>query len=468
MKRALNLPSFSATLTLAAKMKNIDFWFIADANEAIKEWFADDLQLKAMNVYRYFKEFVQVIWYQIGEAEDAISLFTRLNIGKVPLTSAELVKAMFLSRDADPAMNREKQEEIALQWDNIERALHDDVFWYFLTNKDGRLYQTRIDLVLDLIAGKPERTRDAYFTFFKFAQRSEKGALNDTWRQIERTFLLLKDWFGDHELYHKIGYLIASGKERLQSIYDLSVGKTKTEFRACLDGRIRESVKVKGGYAEMRYGRDDAKIHRLLLLFNVESVRQNGKNTQWFPFSKFKFDAGKAKWSLEHIHARNSERMRTQEAWKEWLRLHVPSVLAVAQDGDELAGKMRAACEKNLDRSEFEALMLEVTELLSEDGTEDLDAVSNLALLATNKNSALSNSTFDVKRNKVIEMDKRGEFIPFCTRNVFLKYYTPSERNQLHFWGAADREAYLESMNEVLKNYLEEPIAAAREEVGSE
>ena len=41
---------------------------------------------------------------------------------------------------------------------------------------------------------------------------------------------------------------------------------------------------------------------------------------------------------------------------------------------------------------------------------------------------------------------------------VFLKYYTPSEENQLHFWGQADRRAYVSSINEVLKDYLREPI----------
>ena len=41
---------------------------------------------------------------------------------------------------------------------------------------------------------------------------------------------------------------------------------------------------------------------------------------------------------------------------------------------------------------------------------------------------------------------------------VFLKYYTPSEHNQLHFWGQPDREAYVSAINETLKNYLEEEI----------
>ena len=74
-----------------------------------------------MHIFEYLKEDVKIIWYEVGESEDAISLFTGLNIGKIPLTRAELVKAMFLSRDNAENMRREKQEEISQQWDGIER-----------------------------------------------------------------------------------------------------------------------------------------------------------------------------------------------------------------------------------------------------------------------------------------------------------------------------------------------------------
>jgi hypothetical protein len=81
-----------------------------------------------------------------------------------------------------------------------------------------------------------------------------------------------------------------------------------------------------------------------------------------------------------------------------------------------------------------------------------------MALLNAGDNAALNNSTFDVKRNEIVKMDKLGQYIPFCTKMVFLKYYTPSEKNQLHFWGQADRIAYINEMNTVLKDYLKEPI----------
>lgn len=460
---------FLANMDLDKQEDNINFWFIANAYKTIKKWFEADMQIRVMKIYEYFKEHVKIIWYEVGAGEDAISLFTRLNIGKIPLTSAELVKAMFLSRDNSENMDREKQEEISLQWDNIEKELHNDSMWYFLTNNIKNKYQTRIDLILDLISGKEETSKEKYYTFFKFDAMRKEKPLEDIWRKIQQTFLILKDWFENHELYHKIGYLIASGTKTLQQIFDESENKTKDEFNALLSGFIRNSIDIKGNYSELSYEKplDYRKISTLLLLFNVESVRQNGENSQWFPFDKFKYSKGsRVTWSLEHIHAQQSEGMRTQEVWKEWLVRHIPSVKVVGQNQDELIAEMQAAVDKEkLERSEFDAIQQKVLEILSVSGnTEYLHSIANLALLNTADNAALNNSTFDVKRNAIVDMDKRGQYIPFCTKMVFLKYYTPSEHNQLHFWGQADRIAYVNAINTVLAEYLPEAIILEKEE----
>ena len=458
---------FLRTVDPSRRDENIDFWFISNAYETIKAWFGEDLQIRVINFFKYLKEDVKIIWYEVGEDEDAISLFTRLNIGKIALTSAELVKAMFLSSGGRADMTRGKQEEIALQWDTMEKELHDDSLWYFLTNHSTGAYQTRIDLVLDLISEKPAGSRDKYYTYFRLDELARQTSLDELWRRIQRTFLILKDWHENHELYHKIGFLVASEKMTLLDVFREAEGRTKREFRASLDGHIRDSVAIKSNYADLSYERsgDYQAISTLLLLFNVESVRQNGEQTEWFPFNKFKFDGrGRVPWSLEHIHAQQSESLRTQESWREWLRLHVPSVLEVAGDAG-LAEAMRAAAEgERLERADFEDLQQRAVALLSVEGnTEYLHSISNLALISASDNAALNNATFDVKRNHIIEMDKEGQFIPFCTKMVFLKYYTPSEGNQLHFWGQADRVAYVQAMNRVLAAYLEEPIAVAEE-----
>ena len=179
-----NSAEFLRTIDLSRREENIDFWFIANAYETIQKWFEEDMQIRVLHVFEYFKEDVKIIWYEVGENEDAISLFTRLNIGKIPLTSAELVKAMFLSSNSAGGMDRKNQEEISLQWDNMEKELHDDSLWYFLTNRTNARYQTRIDLILDLISDRPSDNREKYYTFFKIDELGKAMPLDDLWRKI--------------------------------------------------------------------------------------------------------------------------------------------------------------------------------------------------------------------------------------------------------------------------------------------
>ena len=89
-----------------------------------------------------------------------------------------------------------------------------------------------------------------------------------------------------------------------------------------------------------------------------------------------------------------------------------------------------------------------------DDAGEYIHLLPNMALLSAGQNSALSNYTFDAKRNYILEMDKKGEYIPFCTKMVFMKYYSTSETN-LHFWSKSDRDAYLKAIKNILSNYFE-------------
>lgn len=454
---------------------NIDYYHIVQAYKSIDQWFneQEDPVVVADDIYGYLVKNVKVIWYEVGDEENSIALFTRLNIGKIPLTSAELVKAMFLSKLNVAVITQERQEEISLQWDNIEKELHNDSFWYFLTNQYKSNYQTRIDLILDLIARKPVKCKDKYYTFFYFdkLKNKDKKDTNKIWNDIQHTYLILKDWYENHDLYHKIGYLIASESKTIQDIYDNSLGKTKRKFKEMLDLFIKDSIDVNCNYAEMSYekAKDYASISKLLLLFNVESVCQIDGQTQRFPFDQFKYPKdGRIVWSLEHIHAQQSEGMRTQEQWKQWLELHLPSIESLNIDSEMLVDRMKKAIESTkLERNVFEEIQDEVVSVLSTEGnTEYMHSISNLALLNSRDNAALNNSTFDVKRNVIVEMDKAGQFIPFCTKMVFLKYYTSSSKNQLHFWGVDDRVAYVQNINRVLDKYLGNNKIAIEKEVG--
>jgi len=434
----------------------IDEYFFNEATKTIVKWFEkqEDESQAAIDFNTKLNKKIRVIWYEVDSTEDPVSLFTRLNIGRIPLTNAELVKALFLSRNN--GIDDRKQLEIATEWDIIEKDLHNDSLWYFITNENPKSYPTRIELIFDLMADKQKGEREKFFTFFYFDNEIKKRKdKSDIWTEILRYFQRLKEWYENIDLYHKIGYLVASESNSLQSLINDSKDITKTTFQNSLDSLIANSINFLKEYSDLSYENktDYGLIERLLLLFNVETIRQKSDETMRFPFDKHKQE----NWSLEHIHAQQSQGMNKREQWVEWLTLHKNSLLNIRSNSHvELISEIDLAINDiKLTGDRFLNLFNAVTTILSEEGSiEYTHSISNLALLGQSDNSALNNSTFDVKRNKILEMDKTSDYIPVCTRRVFLKYYTPSESNQVHFWGKADRDGYIADMDEVLRVYL--------------
>lgn len=454
------------------KDDNIDFFFVYGAYETIENWFNKN-KCSLDEFYEYLAKYTKIIWYRIDDGDaDTTDVFTRLNIGKIPLTNAELVKALFLNR-GNTEIDEKRQNEIALQWDTMERELQDEDFWYFLTSDGAKNYQTHIDLILDLMAGiegTDNYTKERYETFFYFDEQRKKGEqLSTLWDKIDETFSILKSWFESHFYYHKIGYLIATQSNTLLEVYTMyRESKNKTDFMDKIHQAIVTSIdinknrKEKRNYADLNYESAGDKEHllRLLSLFNVETVYQNRDKSMWFSFRMFKHrENGHQIWSLEHIHAQQSKTLNSEPEQRRWLMDHLPYIRQV-ENSEDLVNKVERELNKNKVSSiEFELLQMEIIDALSEGKSGDyMHSLSNLAILNTSDNAALNNSTFAVKRQKIIEMDQNGSYIPFCTRNVFLKYYSKSENPSLLFWGKDDRNDYISEINRVLKPYLKEEI----------
>lgn len=458
--------AFISNITEEKAQTNIDFFHIYNADKCVGTWldetFGDDMNKKSsalMRLFPYLLGKVKVIWYEVGDDENPVALFTRLNIGKIQLTNAELIKALLLKNYNDEDIDKDRVER-SIQWDLIEKELRsdDDGLWYFLTTRKSSLYPTRVELLFDMMAGKAPAEREKYFTFFWFENEIKEKGVQPIWEEIQHNFLQIKEWYSDNILYHKIGYLISSGSKNMTDIFSLSRGRRKSAFISELDRLIAESIdfKLKEGetYSDLNYKDNYREISNLLLLFNVESIITE-KVYQRFPFSKF----NTCEWSLEHIHAQNSQGLKKKETQLDWIRMHLESVKAVSHNGEhsDLIKQMEEIIhtEDVETRSTFDELFQKVCGALSEDSNTDfVHTISNMALLAKNDNAALNNATFDVKRNLIVSLDQRGAFIPYCTRMVFLKYYTPSSENQIHFWGQKDRDAYISAMGKTLGKYL--------------
>lgn len=234
---------------------NIDFFHMVQAYNAIRNWFSDkdyndNNKLLATLLAKSTEErSVKVIWYDLSDEclnnDYAIDVFSRINIGKIPLTNAELVKALFLQRSHfhnDQA--RLKQLQIATEWDIIEKRLQEPAFWYFISNS-SKHYPTRIEYIFDLMKGKKSND-ETFFTFHKFHEDFKSGTANieHLWQGIKRYFLSFDEWFQDRELYHLIGFLVDCG-EKVAELKAESEreNSTKTEFKKYLKDRIRLQVR---------------------------------------------------------------------------------------------------------------------------------------------------------------------------------------------------------------------------------
>lgn len=181
----------------AEMQKNSDYYHIFCAYNATIDFFKwidentpDDYTLdnlpcpkskKRINALTEFETCIRskchVIWYEIDtENENDHDIFDRLNTGKIPLTNAELIKAMLLQEGNFPSLSDDikiKSEDyrtnLARQWDEIERKLQDPFFWDFIyDNNVGMSYETRIEFLFDLLANKEKSNSDRYYFTFEY------------------------------------------------------------------------------------------------------------------------------------------------------------------------------------------------------------------------------------------------------------------------------------------------------------
>ena len=265
-------------------------------------------------------------------------------------------------------------------------------------------------------------------------------------------------WHESRDLFHKIGFLIARGRIVFSGLIERSKDKSKSKFEADLDGLIRDNLRLpEADLRELSYQSD--KTSRALLLMNVETIRQRKHSSERYSFREH----AAGRWSLEHIHAQNAEQLNRAEQWTEWLRLHRKALDGLRRrrpdregrrpgQGSTRCSRVRPSRKPTSVHSNGNSPNCSPTGTDSSDG--DMDSIANLALLDGGDNSALSNSVFAVKRAAILDRDRKGSYIPVCTRNVFLKYYSPADEHQMHFWSANDREHYLDAMVAILARLL--------------
>ncbi len=453
--------------------ENIDYFHINSAYNTIVEWFEEKEETNtAINseFYPILINQTKVIWYEITDGQDSIDIFTRLNMGKIPLTNAELVKALFLREGNFKNKLKEevslKQLQIASEWDAIENTLQNDAFWYFIYNTSNPFnYDTRIEYIFDLIKGKT-KDDEKRFTFYKFNDAFKKTLNNDNnpdidklWMEIKKYFLTFQEWYNDRELYHLVGFLISTDSD-VRLLKENTASKTKTAFKAFLKEEIK--AKVNCTIEDLNY--NDKRLKPVLLLFNIQTILDNPKSNMRFPFNSYENED----WDIEHIRSQTEKTISGKErvVWAKDVLEHLTGKQDIKEQKTKIKQELKGKIKKitkgliklieadKIDATDFEVLYKKVAKLFKEDKEPDnIDSIANLALLDSRTNRSYKNAMFPIKRKTIIENDMKGTFVPLCTRNVFLKSYS-KKLDDIMYWKNSDAKDYLESIKSTLNQYL--------------
>ena len=439
---------------------NIDFFYMHKAYKTINNFFEakknqEDFKDKLLNNVKF-------IWYEIDEWENPVTVFTRLNMGKIPLTNAELIKALFLNRSnfgAGEGKNetlRLRQQEMASEWDTVEYTLQNDEFWLFL-NQPGDKRPTRIDFIFDLICEQkaldPEDKKDLkkdigtdeYRTFRYFYNyfKTENADIGFCWKTVKKYFQIFQEWYNDLELYHYVGYLIEQGEtvDSLVKIWENRDDKTKDsvtnetvptdkenkqydnppitkdKFKSDVKEKIKEKLeKCIDLDKQYEINKDTAKTQcrPLLLLHNIQTVINQNKqmeNSKYglatfykFPFHLFKLE----KWDVEHINSNTTNPETDEETQKEWL-----VNIYLSADGklqDKIKEFFRSEKEEEK-KTLFEDIKKEFPSEQEEWSPEEKNKIWNYTLLDSSTNRSYGNAIFSSKRRIIIGKDK-GKQIP--------------------------------------------------------
>lgn len=493
---------------------NVDYYHMSLVAETIKKWFSEKSTEFNDNHDKFKEDYkktiierVKFIWYEAVE-EDAIKVFTRLNIGKIKLTNAELIKALFLNRSNFDKENKDvslRQLEIANEWDHIEYTLQSDEFWLFL---HPTTYQrpTRIDFIFDLICeadslkvhlGNKEKVdidsigTDEYKTFRYFYEyfHRENFDIADYWKEVKKYFNIFQEWFGDLVLFHYVGYLIAlkDNKPSIEDLVDKWTGSQKNDFIDYLKDEIRKKVK---DYSDLdkQYEIDNApsktKCKHILLLHNIQTIINQNKqlveNDKYklpvfykFPFHLYKLE----NWDVEHIDSNTTNDLTKAKDQRVWLHEVKNENIIDKQDIiSEIDTLLRIENNKELEE-QFKAVWEKINEEIENEypkeklSQQDKNKIWNFCLLDAGTNRSYGNAIFPVKRKKIIAKEqgkafetdektgnvknsKKGiiAFVPPVTQHVFLKYYSVSKA-QFLIWGKSDADAYRSNIAETLKEF---------------
>ncbi|MEG1137730.1 MAG: DUF262 domain-containing protein [Lachnospiraceae bacterium] len=512
-----NSQDYLTNIDESKKNDNIDYYHMFNAFQYIKNFldkeFDDgkiDFIQKIINVKnKESSPSVKFIWYDVTEEIESRNIssedkFSDLNIGKIGLTNAELIKALFLNHLGS---DESESLRIASEWDNIEHSLQDDTFWSYIYGKDDGRYATRIEFLFDIIKEKQLTEQNDYYTFDKYTEEikhraeeiraknpkapyPEKNIVKELWKGVSDKFYLYKGWFENKKLYHIIGYLRYKKcdiKKIESNFVDPDVVDVNAFFEVLKGIALKDATDVDIRNLNYHENKDHKKIFDILTLFNILSIIECEKEDVRFSFDEFYSHS----WDIEHVRSQTPKEV-DGEGRQDWIACNIEyfsgvnykhcdinstgkkvykyvenfelykNDISTAANRDvelitgyivgNICDELISLFESKSDITKSNVYDALYNKVFKQDVTFKYeDNIGNLVLLDQGTNRGYKNAFYPVKRKWIYRREREGIYILPCTKNVFSKNYSDMIFDLMN-WNNYDAEAYMTEIERMVCN----------------
>ncbi len=418
-----------------------DIFYLYSASKASFDFFSlkkDELD----DFYEYLTNNVKLIVNSVESHVQSETVFKNLNSNKVPLTEVELIKGLLITKVGrgsvvkSPKHYKEVLAErsgLGRKWDEISRWANQPEIRSFYFNQGDGMHQLLLltAMLLETRENKLEKQiNDKDFPLFNFYNQ-----YSDTQKLFKNSLQIcasLKDWFQDNEKYNLLGFcrfVKGSSSNSLSFLKTCLEYKTKPELIGFLN-KTKDGFITRLNITTLRYSEHVNEIHAILLSLNVFNDSLESR----FNFHEF-IDK---QWSLEHIFPQSPEGKKA--ILNDEQKRAVKNML-----GTGLTSEIDAILDK-AERDELDKLKY----YSALQNLSDLNSIGNMCLLTSSDNSSNGCSFFKEKRANVLDLLRKGSFVPAHTFDVFSKMIPTLESNDLETWSAEDIKKHTEYIAETL------------------
>lgn len=458
----------SEILDVCNKNNSINDYFRTEVSDAVDEFISNnEVKESLVNLFQSNEKRIAFLEYDIdtpqneNTGKEGHKAFLRLNDGKTPLTSSELIRALYMVKSS--GFSVQQQMEISKEWEIIENNLSNEQFWLMFNAHGLEDTPTRIDLLFALVLRISLRETKANPRIIFERLDDNHYNLETVWDEVLQTFWWMQSCYSDIELCNYLSWIRHFTDISATTIYNLwRKYPQHQDFKDCIIKTIQETNfggRKLHSLDDVSYDWDKVELRKLFVLLNILDCNKSKERFRFDLFDKCKG------WDIEHIDSQTPNNFQQDKNKKEWL----------TSAWNELDTNQRTTFVKHffagdnievdkfdidsISLDDFESYAVFIAELTQDSNdkipSKNTDSLGNLALLNFDINRSYKNDIFPLKRKAIIQKINSGtEFIPPCTVKAFTKFYTKSA-SRITSWQNADYEGYFNVMNSWFKSFMD-------------